>query len=180
MGLLVPTFGLAFADYRGQSISGKNVLSAVESGNPLDYDSRIQMACVYLPRHFRRGVYDYCKDGRFTLVRYDIDGKTLGSAICYREGDTFLVDSVEGHRTFRKPQIFDAVYKDLIARAGEKGCKRVIFNSSAYNETPKQFIKYLGGTGLKKRKITMELDTGGYLEADDGAVSGYAVSLERH
>ena len=86
---------------------------------------------------------------------------------------------MEGHRTFRKPQIFDAVYKDLIARAGEKGCKRVIFNSSAYNETPKEFIRYLGGTGLKKGKIKMKLDANGYLEADDAAVNGYVVSLRK-
>ena len=171
---------LAAADYKGQSISGKNVLSAVESNNPLDYDSRIQIACVYLPRDFHDGIQEYCKDDRFTLVKYDINGKTLGSAICYHESDTFLVDSVEGHRTFRKPQIFDAVYRDLIDRANEKGCKKIIFSEDGFNETPKEFIGYLGSAGLKKGKIKMKLDTKGYLEADDDAVNGYVVSLEKH
>ncbi|MEM3190735.1 MAG: hypothetical protein QW292_01220, partial [Candidatus Parvarchaeota archaeon] len=107
---------LAYADYRNINLSG-NVLEAVESNNPLDYDSRVQIACVYLPRNYYDGIYEYCKDNRFTLVRYDIGGRSLGSAICYGEGDTFLVDSVEGHRVFRKPQIFKAVYEDLLARA---------------------------------------------------------------
>ena len=53
--------------------------------------------------------------------------KTLGSAICYMEKDKFLVDSVEGHRTFRKPQIFNAVYQDLVDRAREKGAKKSDF-----------------------------------------------------
>ena len=156
---------------------GKNVLTAIESNNPLDYDSRVQMACVYLPRDFNGGIYDYCKDERFTLVKYDINGKTLGSAICYTEGDIFLVDSVEGHRTFRKPKIFDAVYKDLIYRAKGKGCKKIIFSKDGMNETPTRFIEYLDGVGLKKGTIKMSLDTEGYLEADEDGVKGYTASL---
>ena len=169
---------LSVSDHRDITIvSGKNVLVAVESNDPLNYDSRVQMACVYLPRGFRDGIYDYCKDGRFTLVRYDIDGKTLGSAICYTEGDRFLVDSVEGHRTFRKPQIFAIVYKDLMDRAKGKGCKEIIFSEGGTNETPKRFIEYLDGVGLKKDTIKMRLDTEGYLEADEDGVKGYTASL---
>jgi hypothetical protein len=156
------------------------VLWAVESNDPLDYDSRVQMACVYLPRYFHEGIYDYCRDKRFTLVRYDINGKTVGSAICYAEGDRFLVDSIEGHRTFRKPQIFDAVYKDLMDRARSKGYKEIIFSNGGTNETPKRFIEYLGSVGLKNGKVKMDLDTKGYLEADEDGVDGYVVSLERH
>ncbi len=159
-------------------LSGKNVLVAVESNNPLDYDSRVQMACVYLPYvHNEKGIYDYCKDERFTLIRYDINGKTLGSAICYTEGDNFLVDSVEGHRTFRKPKIFDAVYKDLIYRAKSKGCEKIVFSENGVNETPREFIEYLGSAGLKKDTARMSLDTEGYLEADRDGVKGYTVSL---
>ena len=173
---------LSVSDYKRDPtiVSGRNVLWAVESNDPLDYDSRVQMACVYLPRYFHEGIYDYCRDKRFTLVRYDINGKTVGSAICYAEGDRFLVDSIEGHRTFRKPQIFDAVYKDLMDRARSKGYKEIIFSNGGTNETPKRFIEYLGSVGLKNGKVKMDLDTKGYLEADEDGVDGYVVSLERH
>ena len=165
---------LACMDYRDTGFSGGNaVLSAVESNDPLDYDSRVQIACVYLPRSYNEGIYEYCKDDRFTLIRYDIGGKTLGSAICYIEDGTFLVDSVEGHRTFRKPKIFDAVRRDLVERAKEKGAKRILFSEGGTNETPKKFMDYLGHLGLKKGKIKMKLDTEGYLEADEDGASGY-------
>jgi hypothetical protein len=52
---------------------------------------------------------------------------------------------VEGHRTFRKYKIFDAVYMDLIDRAKSKGCKKIIFSENGANETSKDFIRYLGG-----------------------------------
>ncbi|MCW1301892.1 MAG: hypothetical protein OH316_02040, partial [Candidatus Parvarchaeota archaeon] len=72
---------LVCAEHRNIGLGG-NVLEAVESNNPLDYDNRVQIACVYLPRDYRNGIYEYCKDNRFTLVRYDIGGRSLGSAIC--------------------------------------------------------------------------------------------------
>ncbi len=169
---------LACMDYRDTGFSrGNAVLSAVESNDPLDYDSRVQIACVYLPRDYDDGIYEYCKDDRFTLVRYDIGGKTLGSAICYMEDGTFLVDSVEGHRTFRKPQIFDAVRRDLVERAKEKGAKRILFSEGGTNETPKEFMEYLGHLGLEKGKIKMKLDTEGYLEADEAGASGYVLRI---
>ncbi len=169
---------LACMDYRDTGFSrGNAVLSAVESNDPLDYDSRVQIACVYLPRDYDDGIYEYCKDDRFTLVRYDIGGKTLGSAICYMEDGTFLVDSVEGHRTFRKPKIFDAVRRDLVERAKEKGAKRILFSEGGTNETPKEFMEYLGHLGLEKGKIKMKLDTKGYLEADEAGASGYVLGI---
>ena len=169
---------LACMDYRDTGFSrGNAVLSAVESNDPLDYDSRVQIACVYLPRDYDDGIYEYCKDDRFTLVRYDIGGKTLGSAICYMEDGTFLVDSVEGHRTFRKPKIFDAVRRDLVERAKEKGAKRILFSEGGTNETPKEFMDYLGHLGLEKGKIKMKLDTEGYLEADEAGASGYVLRI---
>ena len=169
---------LACMDYRDTGFSGGNaVLSAVESNDPLDYDSRVQIACVYLPRDYGGGIYEYCKDNRFTLVRYDIGGKTLGSAICYMDDGTFLVDSVEGHRTFRKPKIFDAVRRDLVERAKEKGAKRILFGEGGTNETPKKFMDCLGHIGLEKGKIKMKLDTEGYLEADEAGASGYVLRI---
>ena len=175
---------LRCADYRDFSLTGGNtILKAVESNNPLDYDNRTQIACVYLPNDYPDGIYNYCrnyysrdKDKGFVLVRYDIGGKALGSAICYMENDKFLVDSVEGHRTFRKPQIFKAVYQDLVDRAREKGAKRAIFSDRGTNETPIKFMEFIGSLGPKRGNIKMKLDTEGYLEANRG-VSGYIVNL---
>ncbi|MEM3190689.1 MAG: hypothetical protein QW292_00980 [Candidatus Parvarchaeota archaeon] len=167
---------LVCAEHRNIGLGGK-VLEAVESNNPLDYDNRVQMACVYLPRDYRNGIYEYCKDNRFTLVRYDIGGRSLGSAICYGEGDTFLVDSVEGHRVFRKPQIFKAVYEDLLTRAKEKGYRRIIFSNGGINETARGFLNYLDSIGLPKGSVKMRLDTNGYLEADEDRVEGYVIDL---
>ena len=177
---------LECADYRDVGFTrGKAVLSAVESNNPLDYDSRTQIACVYLPRGYDEGIYNYCrdyyskdKDSGFILVRYNIGEKALGSAICYMEKDKFLVDSVEGHRTFRKPQIFQAVYQDLVDRAREKGAKRVIFSEEGINETPKKFIEFLEGLGLKRDRVKMKLNTEGYLEAEKSGVNRYTVNLD--
>ncbi len=176
---------LECADYRDVGFTkGKAVLSAVESNNPLDYDSRTQIACVYLPKSYD-GIYNYCRDyyskdrnSGFTLVRYNIGEMALGSAICYIENDKFLVDSVEGHRTFRKPQIFQAVYQDLVDRAREKGAKRVIFSEEGINETPKKFIEFLEGLGLKRDIVKMKLNTEGYLEAEKSGVKGYTVNLD--
>jgi len=169
---------ISTSEYRNLSeLNGKNVLEAVESNNPLDYDSRVQIACVYLPSNNKGGVVDYCKDKRFKLIRYDVNGNAIGSAICYIENDNFLVDSVEGHRTFRKKKIFDAVYKDLINRAKEYGARRIIFSTSVYNDTPNQFIEHIKGYGLKSKRIKMTLDTEGYLEAYKEGTQGYILDF---
>jgi len=177
---------LGCANYRNSGFNrGKTVINAVESNNPLDYDNRVQIACVYLPQNYHNGIYNYCKDyysedkkKGFILVRYDIEEKVLGSAICYMENDKFLVDSVEGHRTFRKPQIFEAVYQDLVERAKEKGARTIIFSHNGINETPKDFIEFLRGLKLKKDSVKMELYTEGYLEAGKNGVTGYTVNLD--
>ncbi len=177
---------LRCADYKDFGFTGGNtVLRAVESNNPLDYDNRVQIACVYLPNDYHDGIYNYCRDyyskekgDGFILIRYDMRGKALGSAICYMENNTFLVDSVEGHRTFRKPQIFNAVYQDLVDRAREKGAKRVIFSDGGINETPKKFIEFLEGLRLKRNRVKMKLNTEGYLEAEKSGVKGYIVNLD--
>ena len=174
------------ADYNYFGFTGGNtILRAVESNNPLDYDNRVQIACVYLPQNYHNGIYNYCKDyysegdrKGFTLVRYNLGGKTLGSAICYMEKNNFLVDSIEGHRGFRKEQIFKAVYQDLLDRAREKDAKTVIFSENGLNETPRKFIEFLGSLGLKKGSVKMKLSTKGYLEAEKSAAKGYIVNFE--
>jgi len=174
------------ADYNYFGFTGGNtILRAVESNNPLDYDNRVQIACVYLPQNYHNGIYNYCKDyysegdrKGFTLVRYNLGGKALGSAICYMEKNNFLVDSIEGHRGFRKEQIFKAVYQDLLDRAREKDAKTVIFSENGLNETPRKFIEFLGSLGLKKGSIKMKLSTKGYLEAEKSAAKGYIVNFE--
>jgi hypothetical protein len=93
------------------------------------------------------------------------------------ENGIFLVDSVEGHRTFRKPKIFEIVYTDLIERAKDKGASMVIFNKSASNKTSTEFLDYLKTKNLPEETVNMKLDTAGYLEADEDEVDGYIVKL---
>jgi hypothetical protein len=165
-------------DYRNIDISSARFIKAVESKNPLDYDSRVQIACVYLPGGARkRDILKYCRDDNFVLVRYDVGSQTLGSAICYLEGGTFLVDSVEGHRSFCKPKIFEIVYNDLIQRAKQKNAKRIVFNKDVLNRTSRAFIEYLSRKNLPEEKIKMRLDTDGYLEANRNGVNGYVIKL---
>jgi hypothetical protein len=166
------------ANYKDVDISSARFIKAVESKNPLDYDNRVQMACVYLPDGAScEDILEYCRDDRFVLVRYDIGNQTLGSAICYMENGIFLVDSVEGHRRFRKPKIFEIVYNDLIQRAKDKGARMVIFNKSALNKTPEEFLDYLKTKNLPEETVNMKLDTAGYLEADEDGVDGYIVKI---
>ncbi|MFH8039035.1 MAG: hypothetical protein QXJ14_03430 [Candidatus Aenigmatarchaeota archaeon] len=160
-------------NYRDVNINS-NIVKAVESKNPLDYDNRIQMACVYLPNG--NGILEYCIDDRIKLIRYDIGNETLGSAICYLEDKKLLVDSIEGHRRFRKEEIFEIVYNDLIERAKEWKAEIVIFNKNAPNKTPREFIEYLKSKNLKEDKIEMKLDTEAYLEANE-KVKRYVVKI---
>jgi hypothetical protein len=169
---------ISASEYRdGEELKGQNILEAVESNNPLDYDSGVQIACVYLPNPHRRGIYNYCNDERFKLIRYGVNGNSIGSAICYLEDGNFLVDSVEGHRTFRKEKIFDVVYKDLVNRAKEYNAKRIIFNMRVLNDTPKKFIENIKKYQLNLDKIKMPLNTDGYLEASKEGVQGYVVDF---
>ena len=168
---------LSVANYTKRGMSGRYLLSAVESNNPLDYNRKIQIACVYLPgeEEYKAGIGRYIRnyytkdrDKGFLLVRYDLNGKAIGSAICYIENNKFLVDSVEGHRTFRKAPIFDAVYKDLVYRAKSKGAKEIIFGTDGVNETARDFIRYLEESkdkyGLRKEAINMKLNKNAYIE----------------
>lgn len=163
------------ANYREVNIGNAKFVRAAENKNPLDYDSRVQIACVYMPSG--KHIFEYCADDRVTLVRYEVGGRALGSAICYLEDNVFLVDSVEGHRTFRKPGIFDVVYEDLVERARAKGAVKILFSTDSSNETPGEFEDYLKSKGLKETVMKMRLATNTYLEADGDGVSGYVVEL---
>lgn len=165
---------LNYSDFTNR-LKGYSVVKAVESKNPLDYDSRIQMACVYLPRS--QEILNYCKDENIVLVRYDINNETLGSAICYLENNIFLVDSVEGNSRFRKADIFEVVYNDLILRAKERNVKTIVFNMNVFNRTPKDFIHYLRNKDLKEDIIKMHLRTNATLEASKKGVRGYVLYL---
>ncbi len=167
---------LAAVDYKDVDVGNPRLMKAVESKNPLDYDSRLQIACVYLPQGAH--IFEYCTDERIALVRYDMGGRSVGSAICYMEDGVFLVDSVEGHRTFRKPEVYEAVYNDLLDRARSKGARTVVFSTDASNETPSGFEQYIAkAKGLRKSEVKMKLNTPAYLEADEDGVSGMVVDL---
>jgi hypothetical protein len=164
------------SNYRDYGSIGNGVIRAVESKNPLDYNKNIQMACVYLPGAAEEGISEYCRDDNVILVKYEIGGESLGSAICYKEDDKFLVDSVEGHRRFRKTKIYDIVYEDLLMRAKEYGAKEVLFGLDALNETPTDFNKHLSGKHLSKIKVKMALNTEAYLETDTKSMA-YSVMI---
>ncbi|MEM5813301.1 MAG: hypothetical protein QXU71_03000 [Candidatus Aenigmatarchaeota archaeon] len=157
-------------NYRDVNTKNDNIMVSVETNNPLDFDSIDSGVCVYLPRG--GGILQYCKHNKIILIKYAISGKadeTIGSAICYWDGENFLVDSVEGSKKFRKPEIFENVYIDIIERAKERNAKRVIFNTHGpLNITPREFLNYLEKTKkLKERNIEVEDDTTitPYLEA---------------
>ncbi len=167
------------SNYRDYDSPDNSVIKAVESKNPFDYDSKVQMACVYLPNPRKNGISEYCEDDNIILVRYDIGGESLGSAICYKEDDKFLVDSVEGHRRFRKSKIYDIVYDDLLMRAKEYGAKEVLFGLDALNETAKGFTAHLSKKTTSKTKIDMRLNTKAYLETCKGS-KAYSVVISHN
>jgi hypothetical protein len=164
------------SNYRDYGSLNDGVIRAVESKNPLDYDRSIQMACVYLPGAAEEGISEYCKDDNVILVKYEIGGESLGSAICYKEGDKFLVDSIEGHRRFRKSKIYDIVYDDLLMRAKGYGAKEVLFGLDALNETPIDFSEHLSGKHLSKIRVKMALNTEAYLETNAKSMA-YSVMI---
>ena len=152
--------------YKQAVVNDAKYVRAAESKNPLSYNSAIQHACTYLPDPIENSIFEYCKDERFVLVKYGIGDKTNGSAICYMEGSTFLVDSVEGNAVMRRDNIFEIVYDDLIARASEKGSERIAFGTYPDgNVTAQKFVEYIKGKDLKIGPVRLKLDTKGYLEA---------------
>ena len=152
--------------YRQAVVSSAKYVRSAESKNPLSYNSAMQHACTYLPDPVENGILEYCKDDRFVLVKYGIGDKTYGSAICYLEGSTFLVDSVEGNAVMRKDNIFEIVYSDLVGRASEKGAQRIAFGTFPDgNVTALKFIEYIRDKDLKIGPVRLKLDTKGYLEA---------------
>ena len=162
--------------FKDEKISSK-VIKAVESKNPLDYNSKEQIACVYLPKG--KDIIDYCEDPNIVLVKYSIGKRTLGSTICYFEKNKFLVDSFEAHRKLRKDKIYEIVFIDSKERAKIRGADIVIFNKNVENETPKGFVNYLKRKNLKEGRVKMELNTNSFLEAKAyNRVNGYIVNLK--
>ncbi|MCK5593939.1 MAG: hypothetical protein KAI18_01720 [Candidatus Aenigmarchaeota archaeon] len=167
------------ANYKDVDIANANFIRATESNNPLDYDNRTQLACVYLPSgENNEAIIKYCNDDSILLIRYDIGSKTLGSAICAFQDDIFLVDSVEGHRTTRKDKVFEIIYNDLIYRAKMKNAKQIIFNRIVANETPIKFIEYIGKKGLDNTIIDMDIDIYTLEAADEENTKGYFIELK--
>jgi len=159
--------------YNDLSIKNAGFVRAAESKNILDYDSRVQMACVFLPRS--NDIYNYAADKEMVMVKYEIGKKRLGGAICSLTGGNFLVDSVEGHRIFRKDAVFEIVFNDLVARAMEKNADRIIFGKDGLNKTSKMFIEYISRKGLVDMKIEFKIKANVYMETIRGSA---ALSME--
>ncbi len=165
-----PTGSLAVKPYR---------ITANASTNPLDFDSRVLLACVYLPNGERinDGIMEYCRDPNIVHVSYSLGGRACASAICYLERTVFLVDSVEGSQRIRDPVFFDVVRRDLQERARVYGADTVLFSHAPENRTPREFLKFLKRTGVEDSAAIMSLDTKAYLEAERGLVRGYRVRV---
>ncbi len=143
----------------------KMVIKAVESNNPLDYDGKVQRAYSYLP--YSDAVCDYCEDKRFSLIKYSVNGKVMGSAICYFQDRQFpvdsdrkfMVDSVEGSDDFNRGWIFGVVYEDLKRRAEKKGAAKIAFNpyidQDSFKRTPAGFIEHIR-SDFRRRNLDAE------------------------
>ncbi|MDE1827876.1 MAG: hypothetical protein KGH65_01810 [Candidatus Micrarchaeota archaeon] len=149
------------------SVKNTGFVRAAESKNILDYDSRVQMACVFLPRS--NDIYGYAADKEIVMVKYEIGEKRLGGAICSVTGGNFLVDSVEGHRFFRKSAVFEIVFNDLIERAKEKKVDRIVFGMDGNGETAKKFVEYIENKGLREMTIEFAIKENVYLETEKGS-----------
>ncbi|MDE1855916.1 MAG: hypothetical protein KGH49_01630, partial [Candidatus Micrarchaeota archaeon] len=155
---------LAAAEHIDLDVSRARSVRAFESKRPLDYDSRVQIACVYLPRG--DDIYKYAANREITLIAYEIGGVVLGSAICLNREGRFIVDSVEGHTELRSHGIFEVIYNDIIWRARKAGAGRVVFaNVETSNLTPLQFMRYVKGKGLAQGEVGVRTKTSGYMEA---------------
>ena len=182
LGLLMKTGSEAVAAVAGAANymgvpAGMAQVRAAESKNPLDYDGRIQYACVYFPEAAQNGILEYCRDRNIVLVKYGTAEVARASAICYMERDIFLVDSVEGDNSMKKNAVFNIIYRDLEHRAASHGASMLLFNASGqFNIMPNKFNKYLSYSGLKRITVPMELKTSSYIEAKS-PVEAFAVEL---
>ena len=162
----------------GPAASGSRTVYAFESKNPLDYDSRIILACTCINGAYaNKGMLNYCKDPNILLVGYSFGGQVCASAICYIEGNVLLVDSVEGRERIRNDAFFGVIRKDIEEKAKLHGVDTIIFSEGAINKTSTDFLKFLERRGAERGSIEMKIDTQSYLEADKGKVKGYLIRV---
>ena len=158
----------------GPAALGSRKIYAYETKNPLEYDSRVLLACTCINGIYaEKGMLNYCKDQNVILVAYSFGGQACASAICYVEGTTFLVDSVEGRERIRNDAFFGVVRKDIEERARLHGADTIIFSKDAGNKTPNEFLEFLRREGAAEGRVKMMLNTESYLEARRGRVNGY-------
>ncbi len=154
-------------------------IKAVESNNPLDFNDNDMNACVFPPFMAKsETILKYCADNRFLLVRYEFQGKPSAAAICYREKDAIVVDSVEGCKEIRKEENIRLIYSDLIDRAKNYGVARIIFNRDVQNKTPQEFIDYVKKKNLQTYTSTFALDTDAYIESHK-ELNGYVFEVNK-
>ena len=160
----------------GPAALGSRKIYAYETKNPLEYDSRTLLACTCINGMYaKKGMLNYCKDQNVVLVAYSFGGQACASAICYVEGTTFLVDSVEGRERIRNGAFFGVVRKDIEERARLHGADTIIFSKDAGNKTPNEFLEFLRREGAAEGRVKMMLNTESYLEARRGRVNGYLI-----
>ncbi len=167
---------MAFA-INGTFVIDLKAIRAFETKNPLEYDFRVQEACVYLPNS--EHILNYANNDKCILVKYEAVGSVdptqeIGSAICYLDRGRFLVDSIEGHTVFMDKEIFDVVYSDLVARARRYNSELLLFGEKGANEVPKAFVGYLRSQKLPEVRVDLDLPKNKdelYLETKKGSLA---------
>ncbi|MEM3839098.1 MAG: hypothetical protein QXF01_00770 [Candidatus Micrarchaeaceae archaeon] len=168
------------------NINQKGIMISAISTNPLDFDSRVQSACVYFPNGInaythKKNVIAYITDPKIDIIAYSQPNmQPHASAICYLDSENgiFVVDSLEGSARVRNYQEFKIIRRDLEGRAASLGMDTVAYNSDVTNETPKRFIEYLKREeGLGEGKIKVAFNTDAFLESKREMVRGLIVRV---
>ncbi len=163
-------------------------IEALETKNPLEYDGNREHVCIYLPQAYdgySHSVVTLMKDERVVMVSYRINGSPIGSAPCYFDDNTFLVNSVEGNLSFRREAILDTVFSDLVKRAEMRSARRIVFNDDAYNSTPNFFLDMVRDRQIRYGSVKVNVDMSTGLSVSDNflesanPVKGYIIDLKR-
>ena len=173
---------LAVAEGRTES-DPRDVLVSVVSNNPLDFDNRDLMACIFLPNgEHRESIIPYTTDPRAMLIRYDNNEGTIGVAITLldEKNKALFVNSVEGTPALRRKEVIGIVLVDLTERAIQAGAERIIFMARPISTTATGFIAAMKAAHVPAYDDQMRFDISGFRGRTDtstGLFPGYELEL---
>ena len=158
-----------------------NIVRAVESKNPLDYDGKKFGIVLYLPfkDEINRGILSYCEDEKIGLIKYELNNQTVAGVVYCLEDKELLVDRIEISKKLKEgivEKMFDIIFEDIMGRAKDMGVSRVILNPEACFRYSTKFEEYIGEKKLHKEGIRMQLNTKAYLNSKKRK-EGYVVEV---